>query len=92
MLWYLSVGIYLLVWTLLLIHCLRRRYFYPLLGRQLATKILWLATFLFLSPPLTLIYAIFGVMIKPSDSHKQLKLIRPASVLILALIGFMGVS
>ena len=92
MLWYLAVALYFLVWAALLVHCLRRRYFYPLFGSGWGTKALWLTTFLFLSPPLTLFYIIFGVTIKPKERHKQLKLIRPASVLVIALIAFVIVA
>jgi len=58
--WYALSGLYLIVWSALLIHCLLQREFYPIFGRRLGTKILWLLTFVFLNPLLTLIYFVFG--------------------------------
>lgn len=86
-LYYISVSIYLLLWVTLLIHCVKRRAFYPVFGTGWGTKALWLGTFLLFSPPLTVMYIIFGVVIKPKDYHKQLKPIRAVSVIILMLMA-----
>lgn len=61
--WYALSGLYLIVWSALLIHCLLQREFYPIFGRRLGTKCLWLLTFVFLNPLLTLIYFVFGFLL-----------------------------
>ena len=61
--WYALSGIYLIIWSALLIHCLFREEFYPVFGRRLATKVFWLLTFVFLNPLLTLIYFVFGFLL-----------------------------
>jgi hypothetical protein len=91
-LWYISVTIYLLLWAALLIHCIKRRAFYPILGTGWGTKALWLTTFFLFSPPLTILYIIFGVLIKPKGYHNELKLVRPVSVVILLLLTFIIVT
>ncbi|MGB2866395.1 MAG: PLD nuclease N-terminal domain-containing protein [Sedimentisphaerales bacterium] len=63
--WYAFSGLYLVIWSALLIHCLFRREFYPIFGRRWGTKGLWLLTFVFLNPLLTLIYFIFGFLLCP---------------------------
>ena len=71
--WYAFSGLYLVVWSALLIHCLLRREFYSIFGRQWGTKTLWLLTFVFLNPLLTLIYFVFGFLLRPAkaDEHKE---------------------
>jgi hypothetical protein len=61
--WYTYSAIYLIVWSALLVHCLFRREFYPIFGRGWGTKVLWLLTFVFLNPFLTLIYFVFGFLL-----------------------------
>jgi hypothetical protein len=61
--WYALSGLYLIVWSALLIHCLLQREFYPIFGRRWGTKCLWLLTFVFLNPLLTLIYFVFGFLL-----------------------------
>ena len=61
--WYAFSGLYLIIWSALLIHCLFRREFYPIFGRRWGTKGLWLLTFVFLNPLLTLIYFFFGFLL-----------------------------
>lgn len=63
--WYAFSGLYLIVWSALLVHCLFRREFYPIFGRRWGTKGLWLLTFVFLNPLLTLIYFVFGYLLCP---------------------------
>jgi len=65
MLWYVLNGLYLIVWSALLLHCLGRREFYPIIGRKWGTKIFWLLTFVFFNPLLSLIYIVFAVLFKP---------------------------
>jgi len=71
--WYAFSGLYLVIWSALLIHCLFRREFYPIFGRRWGTKVLWLVTFLFLNPLLTLIYFVFGFLLRSgkADEHKE---------------------
>ncbi len=63
--WYAFSGLYLIVWSALLVHCLFWREFYPIFGRRWGTKGLWLLTFVFLNPLLTLIYFVFGFLLSP---------------------------
>ena len=71
--WYAFSGLYLVIWSGLLIHCLFRREFYPIFGLRWGTQILWLVTFLFLNPLLTLVYFVFGFLLRPprADEHKE---------------------
>jgi hypothetical protein len=67
--WYTFSALYLIVWSALLVHCLFQRKFYPIFGRQWGTKVLWLLTFAFLNPLLTVIYFIFSFLL----SHPKVK-------------------
>jgi len=71
--WYALSGLYLVIWSGLLIHCLFQREFYPIFGRRWGTQILWLVTFVFLNPLLTLVYFVFGVLLQPpkAGEHKE---------------------
>ena len=71
--WYGFSGLYLVVWSTLLIHCLFRREFYSIFGQRWGTKGLWLLTFAFLNPLLTLIYFVFGFLLRPTKAveHKE---------------------
>jgi hypothetical protein len=66
--WYTYSAIYLIVWSALLVHCMFRREFYPIFGRGWGTKILWLLTFVFLNPLLTLVYFVFGFLLSVRKS------------------------
>lgn len=61
--WYALSGLYLIIWSTLLIHCLLQRQFYPIFGQRWGTKCFWLLTFVFLNPLLTLIYFVFGFLL-----------------------------
>lgn len=51
------------VWLGCIVHCLRKKAFYPVFATPRATRIFWLVSFLFLRPLLLLWYVIFaGVM------------------------------
>lgn len=63
---YVLNGVYLLLWLGLLIHCLRKKRFFPVFGPGTGTKLFWLASFAFLNPVLTFYYLIFGVVASPS--------------------------
>jgi hypothetical protein len=63
--WFTFSGFYLIIWSALLVHCLFRREFYPIFGRRWGTKVLWLLTFVFINPLLTLIYFVFGFLLRP---------------------------
>lgn len=64
--WYVLSGVYLIIWSALLVHCLLQRRFYPILGRGRGTKIFWLVTFVFLNPLLTFLYFVFGFLLRPA--------------------------
>lgn len=76
---------YLLLWAALLVACVRKKEFCPLLGTSRATRLLWLATFAFFNPVLTVLYLIFGQIRSPRARANRLA---PALVLIVALVGF----
>jgi len=59
---------YVAMWGVLLIHCLLKRRFFPVFGPGLGTKVFWLATFVFMNPLLTLLYAVFGVIFKADEA------------------------
>ena len=61
------IVVYVLAWLVLLVDCIRRKRFYPLLGPGRATRIFWLATFLFFNPVLTLLYFLFGCLKQPRE-------------------------
>jgi len=91
--WYAFSGLYLVIWSALLIHCLFRREFYPIFGRRWGTQILWLVTFLFLNPLLTLLYFVFGFLLRPPKAGEHKEGSRTArtgfgSAIAIACIGF----
>ncbi len=90
--WYFLSGLYLVIWSALLVHCLMRRQFYPVFGRGWGTKVFWLLTFVFFNPLLTFLYFVFGFLLRPvkvRESGEDLKF--PATggaVVALAFVGF----
>jgi hypothetical protein len=89
MLSYILNGLYLIIWAVLLIHCLHSREFYPILGRKLGTKILWLFTFIFFNPLLSLLYVIFAVLLRPrkvGENSKPVYLGSIAAILGIVLV------
>ncbi len=86
MLWHTLKILYLLLWLVLLVHCFRKKRFFPILGSGLSTKALWLLTFLFFNPLLTLLYLIFGLALRPPIKRKARALGRVGSVLAAVLI------
>lgn len=87
MLCYVLNGLYLMIWSVLLIHCLFRREFYPIFGPGLGTKIFWLLTFVFFNPLLTLVYFIFGYLLGPRKAEERGKLIHFGSVAAVVCVG-----
>ena len=92
--WYALSVLYLIVWSALLIHCLLQREFYPIFGRRWGTKVLWLLTFVFLNPLLTLIYFFFGFLLSfrkvkadGQSASSQTVSISLGSAIAIALIG-----
>ncbi len=71
MLWQVLNIVYLIVWSMLLANCLLRRQLYPILGRGWGTKGLWLLTFVFFNPVLTLLYLVFGFVLRPVKNYEQ---------------------
>ena len=88
MFWYVLNGFYLIIWSVLLIHCFFRREFYPIFGTRWGTKVLWLLTFVFLNPLLTFIYFVFGFLLRPPKTDKRSKFVGFGSA---AAIGCIGV-
>ncbi len=71
MLGYLIEGVYVLIGLALLVHCIRRRSFYPVFGTGRLTKIVWLLSFALLNPLVNLAYVVFGVLLRaPADGCK----------------------
>lgn len=87
MLCYVLNGLYLMIWSVLLIHCLFRREFYPIFGPGLGTKIFWLLTFVFFNPLLTLVYFIFGYLLGLRKSAERGKLIHFGSIAAVVCVG-----
>jgi hypothetical protein len=86
--WYVLSGVYLIVWSALLIHCLLQRRFYPVFGRGWGTKIFWLLTFVFLNPLLTFLYLVFGFLLRPAKGAPPGKPVGFASVAATAFVAF----
>ncbi|MFH1716254.1 MAG: PLD nuclease N-terminal domain-containing protein [Planctomycetota bacterium] len=87
MLWQVLNIVYLIVWSVLLVNCLLRRQFYPILGRGWGTKVLWLLTFVFFNPLLTLLYLAFGFLLRPAKGQEQGPSISFASVVAIGCIA-----
>jgi len=86
MLSYILNGFYLIIWSALLIHCLHQRRFYPIIGRGWGTKILWLLTFIFFNPFLSLLYIAFAVLLHPRKVEENSKPINMGSIVVIACI------
>ncbi len=86
MLSYILNGFYLIIWSALLIHCLHQRQFYPIIGRGWGTKILWLFTFVFFNPFLSLLYIAFAVLLRPRKVEENSKPVNMGSVVVIACI------
>lgn len=85
--WHLWQILYLAAWLCLLIHCLRRKRFFPILGSGLSTKLFWLATFPFFNPLLTLLYLLFAVVLPPLAPDRKHPIARTVSILTIAFIA-----
>lgn len=88
MLWYVLSGLFLIIWSALLLHCLSRREFYPIIDRRLGTKIFWVFTFIFFNPLLLLIYTVFGVILQPPEINEYTKPKRHGSVIAIVCVVF----
>lgn len=86
--WYVLGGVYLILWSALLVHCLLQRRFYPVFGRGWGTKIFWLLTFVFLNPLLTLLYFVFGFLLRPAKGPLPGTPVRFGSVAAIAFVAF----
>ena len=86
MLSYILNGLYLVIWSVLLIHCLHHRWFYPIIGRGLLTKAFWLLTFIFFNPFLTLLYVVFAVLLRPRKIEEDSKPIYAGSVVAIVCV------
>ena len=86
--WYVLSGVYLIIWSALLVHCLIQRRFYPILGQGRGTKIFWLATFVFLNPLLTFLYFVFGFLLRPAKGTPPGKSFGFGSVAAIVFVAF----
>jgi hypothetical protein len=86
MLSYILNGFYLILWSVLLIHCLQQRQFYPIIGRGWGTKILWLLTFIFFNPFLSLLYFAFAVLLRPGKVEEDSKPVNMGSIVVISCI------
>lgn len=90
--WFFLSGIYLVIWSALLVHCLIRRRFYPVFGLGWGTKIFWLVTFVFFNPLLTFLYFVFGFLLRPvkvRESSEDLKFpVTGGALMAIAFVGF----
>lgn len=77
---------HLILWAGLLIHCLCKRRFFPVLGRGWGTKAFWLVTFVFMNPLLTLLYLIFGLVLKAKKEKTGGQLVGSVLCLVLVLL------
>jgi hypothetical protein len=79
---------YGVVWLGLLVHCICRRRFFPILGDERKTRWLWLASFVFVNPLMTLLYLVFGAFKSPAARPKPWS----SAVVVsgLAVIGVLG--
>ena len=60
-LFYVPMVVYLIIWLIMLLNCLKRRQFRVILLDSEWTRRFWLLTFVFMNPLLTLFYMIFGL-------------------------------
>ena len=86
MLSYILNGFYLIIWSVLLIHCLQQRRFYPIIGSGWGTKALWLFTFIFFNPFLSLLYIAFAVLLRPRKKEEDSKPVNMGSIVVIACI------
>ena len=47
---------YLVIWAIILVHCLQNNNLYPIFGNGWGTKVFWIFTFVFFNPLLSLLY------------------------------------
>lgn len=86
MLSYILNILYLIIWSALLIHCLNQRRFYPIIGRGWGTKALWLFTFIFFNPFLSLLYIGFAVLLSPPKVEQNNKPVNLGSIVVISCI------
>ncbi len=86
--WYVLSGVYLVIWSALLVHCLLQRRFYPVFGARWGTKIFWILTFVFLDPLLTFLYFVFGFLLRPAKGAPPGKPVRFGSAAAIAFVAF----
>lgn len=72
--------LYLIAWLVLLVHLIRRRDVYPLVGGRGWSKAIWLISFLLLNPFLTAVYAVLSIGRKTSiEEPPKLRVPRAAA-------------
>lgn len=79
-------------WGCLLLHCLKKKTFYPVFARPGYTKAFWLLSFLFLSPVLLIWYVLFGWLMpanrNPARWRTGLVLLPALAVVAFSLVNF----
>ena len=83
--------VYSLVWCYLLVHLIKNKTIYPVVGTTHLTQAFWFVTFLSFNPWLTLLYVIFGVRLhRKEENPKHLKVMRVTviSLVLLVLVPF----
>jgi len=86
---YALLAAYLVAWGVLLIACLRRRRFYPILDDDRRTRLFWLVSFAFLNPLMTLAYFVFGQRRQPDARNVRIPAVPVGLMMIvLAVSGF----
>ena len=82
---------YMVLWGVLLIHCLLKRSFFPLIGPHWATKGFWTITFVFTNPLLTLLYVIFGVFFNAQGRPAKTLVTTLRVVGLVLILGIIGI-
>jgi len=86
---YVVVAAYALAWAVLLVRCVRRRRFYPVLGDDRRTRWFWLATFVFVNPFLTAMYYFFAQRRPPEAKEVRIGAAQIAlTAAVVAIAGF----
>lgn len=81
-------GTYLVVWGLLLVHCLRKPRFFPVFGPGRGTRIFWLATFACFNPVLSFLYLLFGGFASADARATRLRTLGTVTLVAVTVVVF----
>lgn len=84
--WMLALA-FAIFWLVMLVDCLRRPKFYPVLGTTWRTRLFWLITFVFLNPLITFAYLVFGRVLPPKPKASP-----PVRLAIIGTVVFLVVA